>query len=265
MTDCEPSDRSLAWHKRAQELAQGQRKVFAVNVGMEPAVFGDCMWLLEEAFEQLVKHDAIKNPRGRALLGILGYAYQLLLGAWTDVTEGRVGAAADHWRTITEAPDYMTAVWLDESYAKDWSTKGRFHKGDTKSARDIVQEELNARRSGLGDEWHTLRGKWLKELQSFSHLSMESAGLVFARSPGARGTFFVPQGFQDTHTIHAAGYLAFQARNLLSATAAVVGDILGEEWMKQVDAVLKTGDAYLRARYGGDAPPESGADVSTPA
>jgi len=228
-------------------------------------VLGDCMSLLEEALEELVEHDSIKNPMGRALLGVLGYAYQLLLGAWTDVTEGRVGAAADHWRTITEAPDYMTAVWLDESYAKQWSTSGRFHKDDTKTAREIVQNQLNERRHELGDEWHALRGKWLKELQSFSHLSMESAGLVFARSSGAKGTFFVPQGFQDARTIHSAGYLAYQSRNLLAATAAVVGDILGKEWMDQADEVLAASDAHLRARYGGDPSVESGTDLPAPA
>jgi hypothetical protein len=173
----------------------------------------------------------------------LGHAYQLLLSAWSDVEEGRLSAAADHWRSIFEAPDYLLAVWWDEGFAKDWPKPSRENQKATR-AMGIVKNELNARQSGLGDARHANRKEYRQDMHQFSHVSAGAAGLNFMRS-GA-GTFFMPEGSNSADNVLTALYLVQLSREVLSALRLTIDEFMPDAWQERLRAANDAVLAYAK-------------------
>jgi hypothetical protein len=200
---------------------------------------------IADVFRTVETQPAFKTTPGRTALGVLGYAYQLLVSAWEDNEAGRIAAAYDHVRSIFESPDYVLALATDPDFAKEWRDEELLEKNKATAAMKIARDGFNKIEAEAGDKRYARRTKERQNLQQYSHVSTTQAGATLMQPPSAVGGRFVtPEGAMTPYNVELAIYLVHLAKELLVALA--YSGLVSDAWKADSLATLASVHPYLR-------------------
>jgi hypothetical protein len=241
-----PVSDTAKWRERQSAISKACGQLFDHHIGVEYAIFQDCMSMTSEAFEELLMPGVMSTFRERVAHGISCHAYQLLLSAWGDLRAGRLAAACSHWRSIWEAPDYLLAAAFNEDFACTWADPERNTTVKVARARRIVRNELNRRKAGAGDDRARRHEELEKGLHALSHVSVDMAVMTFL--PGQGGSFAVPEGAFTPAVKQHSELVALLARDLMAAMGVAFEHLLSAGWKpRSYEAFRRAKDAFQAA------------------
>jgi len=208
----EPS--SQAWY-----MIQKQRDIEATVIsetalGAEKGVFVGSMALLARMLDAAFAEGLVHDLPTKVKIGVANHAFNLMWSAWINALAGRYDAAADHWRSIDESPDFLAALHLKPALAQD------FLEGQVrlKMARKTIKDELNRLNEGAGEQWLGQQ-KWRHIYNRFAHIDSPGVtGLLPISTEGVEPSVLVRPGGGVIHrwNLRAAALgLAESALNLL--------------------------------------------------
>ena len=168
----EPSGQ--AWY-----MIQKQRDIEAAvqtegAMGREKGIFIQSMALLTDMLNAAFDGGLIEDLPGKVKIAVANHAFNLLWSAWQSTLAGRYDSATNHWRSIDESPDFLAALQINPSLAKEMSAG----KVTVETARRTMRSERERLKPGDGKKWLDQQ-KWRDVHNKFAHITFPSvAGLL---------------------------------------------------------------------------------------
>ncbi len=168
---------AIGWYGRQRDGDRHARERSDSIMGPEKDIFLDAMHLLVSHFDAALTSDKfdilVDDLAFKRKVSLVHYGFNLLWSAWDEALAGRYQAAADHWRSIDECPDFITALEINPRLA-DEMTDAREIK--IRTVRKTIQRALNESEPGSGTDLLRQQQKLQKDLQPLSHVSVQSLG-----------------------------------------------------------------------------------------
>jgi hypothetical protein len=225
------------WRRHQQGLQDAATTMFDLKVRSESRVFESAMAQTAELFYNDDFLRRLTGARSKVALLLLQLGYQLCMAAWEDLRAGRVAAAFDHVRSMSEAPDYMLATALSEDFARAWldTLEGQTIKVDR--AWRIIKAHLDSKDAGSGPDYVGAKREGMSRVQPMSHVSPLVAFLTLFRGP--RGPISVPEGFFDEPTaLEVANLVAESALQLLETASTAFDQQASKAWQRRVKRLV---------------------------
>ena len=259
MTETTPKD----WYGLQAQRDQGSKALSESLLGPEKLLFAEAMGLvlscLDAVFacEQQINDLVIKRK-----ISVVHHAFNLLCSAWGETLAGRYSAAADHFRSIEESPDFLYALDINPQLADERTIK-------IETARRTIRDELARLDKGQAHERLAEMQKAAKKIEPFSHISVKSLGgsLPVSEKVGKKAAVVRLGGAVSEFTLRIlATQLALSALSLLVAVVfsfrgiVEVDELLwkglvdrGEQWIsrlgKELDALGDRSAGAVEAVY----------------
>lgn len=234
------------WLESQEVFSRTSTDLFNATAGKEVDVFAGAMDLLHACFEK----DSLEgenSPEEKICLAMLSQAYQQLVSCWLDLRSGRLAAAANQWRSISETPDFVLAAIEDANFAREWADPNRQRTLTPGQARKIAKRRLNRIKEGMGDAWAKRRSRDATMYQPYSHFSSSAAGLTILKpDPSSAGHFFTPEGAYSPLIREAAKHTALLAIDVISFSSLALGKVMTIEWHEKVQEASVKGQVILK-------------------
>jgi hypothetical protein len=174
------------WYKMAQERDRLAIQHSESILGAEMAVFVQGMGLSRTLLDFVLHGEGqVHDEALKAKMGVADRMFLLLWASWHDTLTGRYTAAAEHWRSLLEAPNFLLAFTWDPSLAERW-IKGddvKFEKV-RKAIRNALKDEGS---SDFAREWDQRHLRDDRAVQAFSHTSTKAIYSMLATATDERG------------------------------------------------------------------------------
>ena len=220
--------KSNDWYEHQKHSDAQSRKAAESILGPEANVFADSMAMIAHCLDIVAISGPPNDLPTKRKIGFAIHAFNLLWSAWDATLAGRYDAAASHWRSIEETPDFLMALYADPSCAERMGNQG----WGVGKARQIVKKGMDKEEQGKGREWLASKLESSRGIQPFSHISLEAQGMALGigTQAGKKIGVLRPGGVLAYPTLRlAAGHLAFDAVILLGAVAVAFSDVRGLE------------------------------------
>jgi hypothetical protein len=234
----------ILWYDRQRELDSAARSASESLLGPERRKFANAVGAIARIFDAVSESGSIDDLQTKRRLSVAVHGFNLLWSAWDEALCGRYDAAADHWRSLDETPDFLKALVANPSLANEDFGSGK-SRIDIHTARKAVRDAMNREQPGAGDVWHSERTHGAQAIQTFAHISREavSVSLGIDRRSGRKEAFIRPGGGVVAHESVrlTAISLAAHAVDLLLAVAVslqAVVDLQGT-WDTQIKPLAR--------------------------
>lgn len=168
---------AVVWYERQRDRDRHARERSHSMLGPERDIFLEAMHLFVTHFDAVVTSDEIAalvdDLAFKRKVSLVHYGFNLLWSAWDEALAGRYQAAADHWRSIDECSDFITALEINPELADGMTDKRTIGIGRVRKA---IQKALNDWEPGSGTDLLRQQQKLHKDLQPLSHVSVQSLG-----------------------------------------------------------------------------------------
>ena len=239
------SQRGSKWLESQEVFSRSSIDLFDAMAGEEVNVFTGAMELLHACFEK-DPLEGDNSPEEKICLAMLSQAYQQLVSCWLDLRSGRLAAAANQWRSISETPDFVLASIEDTNFAREWADPNRRRTLPPGQARKIAKRRLNRIKEGMGDAWAKRRSRDAMKYQPYSHFSSSAAGLTILKpDPSSDGHFFTPEGAYSPLIRQAAKHTALLVIDVISFSSLALGRVMPNEWHEEVQEASVKGQEIL--------------------
>jgi len=211
-------------------------------LGPEASVFADAMSVIARCLDAVFASDSIDNLVVKRKISVAHYAFNLLWSAWNEALAGRYQTATDHFRSIDEAPDFLTALHVDPALANELGAAQRSVK--VERARRAVKDALRRVNQSKAGEWEATRLKQAKRVEPLSHVSVEALGqyLPVVTKDGQTLAVVRPGGMASNTTGRVVAIqLALHALQLLLSVTNAFIDVAGVRHSGWVGLAEKSG------------------------
>jgi hypothetical protein len=158
-------EEGASWYMMRKELDREAVEASEGLLGVEREVFIQSMALLAEMLNAAFAGGLVRDLPTKMKIGVANHAFNLMWSAWQNALTGRYDAATDHWRSIDESPDFLAALQVNPSLAKEMLAG----KVKIKTARTTIAKEINRLKAGEGNRWYE-RQKWRGIHNRFAHV-----------------------------------------------------------------------------------------------
>lgn len=228
------------WYRQLKEHDDAARTWAEDCLGDEKEVFIRAMALVRWMQDRLLAQGAVEEPTLKAKLAVADRAFVLLWSAWNDALAGRYAAAAEHWRSLIESPQFLIAFSFDSDLARRW-LDGR--ECDIQAAQKTIRRKI--RDVGEYDaekEWDDRSRRDNTVVQPYSHVTAQAAlsTLAVAQDESGDPKAYLPRSQQSPRrTREYALFLASAALELLRACSSAFEDqpqlrLMWNNWGRQL-------------------------------
>lgn len=242
-------DASHQWYERQKADDHRSRDRSESLLGLERAIFAEAMNLIVRLIDAVLTADTAQDRLAdlafKHKIALVNYGFNLLWSAWNEALAGRYHTATDHFRSIEECPDYLTALWLDPQLSDKWTDVRRL---EINKARETIKKSLDMPRKGAGADLLKQMQDLAKSRHPLSHVSVQSLSqyLPAIEKDGKRWLVVRLGGAVSRLTLRiVAIQVATSALELLSAALLAFDEILEIE----LD-LFQTTTAKIRALTG---------------
>lgn len=236
-----------SWYMMRKELDRQTTEEAEGLLGVEKEVFMGAMALLEEMLNAPFAGGLVRDLPTKMKIGVANHAFNLMWSAWQNALAGRYDAATDHWRSIDESPDFLAALQVNPSLAKEMLAG----KVKIKTARRTIAKELNGLKTGEGNRWYEGQ-KWRGIHNRFAHVDAPgtTAALPISGEDAEPSVLVRPGGgvIHPRNLRMMAMYLAEVATNFTSWVTFAFQDISGvwEIWETRGREFNERGHSILK-------------------
>lgn len=217
----------MDWYQQQQSVDARARERSEALVNVEREVLGTAVALIARCLDAVASGAPLEDLASKRKVALANHGLNMLWSAWDQMLTGRYDAAATHWRSLTEIPDFLAALHADDSFADRMGE----HTTDVKTSRRIVRDAFQSVLPGEGETWLKARLDQAKGVQPFAHVSVEATGAAIAvrLQDGKKIGVLRPGGgaLSESMLRHMAVYFALSAIELLRAVALALQDIAG--------------------------------------
>ena len=230
------------WYERQRQRDVEARELSQSLLGPEAKIFADAMSVIASCLDAVFATDRLDDLVVKRKISVAHYAFNLLCSSWDEALAGRYQTATDHFRSIDEAPDFLTALDVDPSLADQMGDRRSIK---VERARRAVQAALKRADPGRANERQDARTAYAKSLEPLSHISIEALGqyLPVLERDGQTLAVVRPGGAVSRSTLRpVAIHLALSALSLLLAVTNAFYDVTGIQHSDWKAVAEKSGD-----------------------
>lgn len=160
------------WYEHQRSKDRRSRELSESYLGPEAQIFVQAMNLTAQCLDAVFTEPK-DDLTFRRKISVAHYGFNLLYSAWDEALAGRYQTATNHFRSISEVPDFLAALDVDPKLADEMGERNRVK---VERARRAVKAALKRGDPAKAIQWEHALTERSKGLQGFSHISLESLG-----------------------------------------------------------------------------------------
>lgn len=193
------------------------------SMGCERDLFIEGLFYLRRTIDlALASTISADDHKTKSQVAISERSFFLLWSSWNEVLTARYTSAIDHLRSLFESNDFLYAITVEPTAAQRWLSGKLKVEGARKSIRSFMEDNG---RQDIAKDWQLSRAKSQKELEAFSHVTLESclSFMAFSEDIDSEVLMYKARGEPSVKLMRSLGvYLAGHTVELARASVVAL-------------------------------------------